>query len=201
MPLPRYVTGRCCSDPEHVSNFNDPTFETDLNSDMEMVEDLLTGWLQSFCNSGTLIHFRTTADNPEAPLNELTVNGSAMWPADDPLHCTEAMYRALTMATVAAIEELTAGTVGDSDEPAPKRSRLESVVVVRENAQGSNKAPAPAPQSWSSGVLPSQPACGRGGLNGRGGPTGVNGWPRARGFYQSRGRRFSRGGHRGRYPY
>jgi hypothetical protein len=33
MPLPRYVTGRCCSDPEHISNFNDPTFETDLNSD------------------------------------------------------------------------------------------------------------------------------------------------------------------------
>jgi hypothetical protein len=159
MPIPRYVTGRCCSDPEHVSNFNDPTFEADLNSDMEMVEDLLTGWLQSCCNSGAIIHLRTSADNPEVPLNELTVNGSAMWPADDPVHCTEATYRALTMATVAPIEELTAGNVGDSDEPelAPKRSRLESGVVMRENAQGSKTAAAPAPQSWSSGVLPSRP--------------------------------------------
>jgi hypothetical protein len=118
-----------------------------------------------------------------------------MWPADDPVHCTEATYRALTMATVAAIEELTAGNAGDSDEPAPKRSRLESVVVMRENAQGSNTAPAPIPQSWSSGVLPSRPD------RGRGGPTGANGWPRAKGFYQFRGRRFSRGGRRGRYSY
>jgi hypothetical protein len=51
---------------------------------------------------------------------------------------------------VAAIEELTAGNASDSDEPAPKRSRLESVVVVRENAHGSNTAPTPALQSWSS---------------------------------------------------
>jgi hypothetical protein len=125
-----------------------------------------------------------------------------MWPPDDPVHCTEATYRALTMATVAAIEELTAGNAGDSDEPEPalKRSPLESVVVMRENAQGSKKAAAPAPQSWSSGVLPSRPARGRGGSNGRGRPTGANGWPRARGFYQYGGRRFSRGGC-GRYAY
>jgi hypothetical protein len=203
MPIPRYVAGRCCSDPEHVSNFKDPSFESDLNSDMEMVEDLLTGWLQSFCNNGAIIHFRTSADNPEVPLNELTVNGSAMWPSDDPVHCTEATYRALTMATVAAIEELSAGNGGGSDEtePAPKRSRLESVVVMRENAQSSKQAAAPAPQSWSSGVLPSRPARGRGGSNGRGGQSGANAWPRARDFYQYGGRRFSRGGRRGRYAY
>jgi hypothetical protein len=155
-----------------------------------------------FLQQWAIIHFRTTADNPEVPLNELTVNGSAMWPADDPVHCTEATYRALTMATVAAIEELTAGNAGDSEpEPAPKRSRLESVVVVRENAQGNNKAPALVPQSWSGGVLPSWPARDRGGLNGRGGLTGANGRPRARGFYQPRGRRFTRGGGRRRYFY
>jgi hypothetical protein len=68
MPLPRYVKNGCCSDPAHVTNLSEPDFENELNSDLEMVEDLLIAWAQNHANSQTLIHFRSAADDPAASL-------------------------------------------------------------------------------------------------------------------------------------
>jgi hypothetical protein len=75
MPVPRYLTGKCCENESHITNFHDLAFDADLQIDLEMVEDMLMAWLQSHKGSSALIHYRSIADKPEAPLKELCVDG------------------------------------------------------------------------------------------------------------------------------
>jgi hypothetical protein len=58
LPIPRYVTGKCCDHDNHVSNFADPGFLADISDGLWKVEDLLTGWLQSLPVVGMIIDFR-----------------------------------------------------------------------------------------------------------------------------------------------
>jgi hypothetical protein len=71
----------------------------------------------------------------------------------------------------------------ESIEPTKKRPHLESVVVMKEPSASSNTPPAPRPQGWSSGLLPSRPPRSGGEAN-RGGNTS---WPPARGVGRWRG--------------
>jgi hypothetical protein len=66
-------------------------------------------------------------------LSELSMDDTSIWLDTDPVHCTEVTYKALTVAVMTALDELADSISSDSEEPAPKRSRLESVVVVRES--------------------------------------------------------------------
>jgi hypothetical protein len=161
MPIPRYLTGKCCGADGHITNFAEQNFDADLQLDLEMVEDMLMAWLQSHKGSSALIHYRSIADTPEAPLKELCVEGEAMWQTGDPVHCTNVTYTVLTKAVMSAVEE-PADTDSVSEEPATKRRRLESVVVVREPPAIPNPTPVQKPQGWSSGVLPNRPTRGRG---------------------------------------
>jgi hypothetical protein len=83
MPLPRYILKSCCTNPEHVTNLKDPRYDTDLQQDLDTVEDLLTAWTQSLGNESTLIHFRSVAEVPEADLSELRVDGASFWQGSD----------------------------------------------------------------------------------------------------------------------
>jgi hypothetical protein len=59
LPLPRYIKGSCCPDPEHVTNLNSPDFVDDISGGLEMVEEVLHSWVQS-------MERPATADGPAA---------------------------------------------------------------------------------------------------------------------------------------
>jgi hypothetical protein len=44
IPIPRYVTEKCCPDSGHVDNFNNEDFETDILAGMEMHKKILESW-------------------------------------------------------------------------------------------------------------------------------------------------------------
>jgi hypothetical protein len=150
VPIPRYVTQNCCVDKNHITNRSDPSFEPELMTDLEVVEDLITAWGQSHGGPSHIINFRTVTDEPDANLSDLKIGGSGIWLESDPVHATLELYAALAQAIAATCATLASE---ESLEPATKRQRLESVVVTREKPATSNTGVA-RPQSWSTGQLP-----------------------------------------------
>jgi hypothetical protein len=158
MPLPRYVTGKCCADPDHIKNMNDADYTADFEQNLEQIEDILSGWIQSINSRSEILHFRTVTDNPEAPLPELLVNGEPLWPANDPVHGSAAYYSEISATLAESVRAVILDEGGQP--PPPKRQRLESVVVRREG----ESVASPARRhnaSWSTGILPA--SRGRGG--------------------------------------
>jgi hypothetical protein len=156
VPIPRYVTQNCCVDQQHITNRSDPSFEPELMTDLEVVEDLITAWGQSHGGPSHIINFRTVPDEPDANLSDLKIGGASIWLESDPVHATASLYAALAQAIAATCESL---ANEDSLEPVAKRQRLESVVVTREKPATSNTGVA-RPQSWSTGQLPVRQASG-----------------------------------------
>jgi hypothetical protein len=196
MPLPRYIKNPCCAEPDHVTNITDTDYEPELNSDLEMVEDLLIAWGQQHPAGHALIHFRGIADDPAATLSQLTIKGTPFWDGSDPVHCTSATYEGLVAAIATAQEEF---SDSESAEPAKKRPRLESVVVTRDEPPKPVPPPGATsrPQGWSSGKLPARPATTSGEANGgRGRPYGRGQSNMWRGL-QGRGRAYYGSGRRG----
>jgi hypothetical protein len=118
------------------------------------------------------------ADNPDLPLQDLTVSGEQLWAAGDPVHGSNCYYTELA----AAVTEMVCSALLDegASMPAAKRPRLESVVVKRRgDLHDAKKVSHMA--SWSTGSLP--PLRGGSGAN-------------PRGPYRGRSRR---GGFRGRW--
>jgi hypothetical protein len=156
VPAPRYVLGKCCNLAGHVSNFPEPEFVPDLDSNLELIEDLLTGWAQNITDRADILNFRTVADDPEAGLPDLQIEGNSIWSLADPVHGSDALYKAMASAGMLRNPD----PVTEPDVAQPKRMPLESVVVQREQ-HGAFKVPARSTASWSTGTLP--PTRGRGG--------------------------------------
>jgi hypothetical protein len=180
IPVPRYVLGKCWDSTEHVRNFSDPEFVTDLESNLELGEDLLTGWAQTITDRADILNFRTVADDPEAGLPDLQIDGDSIWNLADPVHGSDALYSSMAATLVGMLRNPDPATEPEGAQP--KRARLESVVVQREQHEAF-KVPA-----RSTGTLP--PTRGRGG-RARGGPS------RGR-FFRGRGRGWARPYVRGR---
>ena len=162
LPVPRYVSEKCCKDSGHVANINAPDYLTDMEKNTEMLEELVYAWAQGINPKSEIFHFRTAADDAEQPLDELTVNGEPMWRFGEPVHCCSDFYH------IAA--EAIASRIGGGDDesvagPQSKRPRLESVVVKRIGSDRASKPKKPT-ASWSTGTLP--PQRGGGGRGGRG---------------------------------
>jgi hypothetical protein len=166
-PVPRYITSRCCDNSDHFKNFADKGFQEELVDDLDKVSDLLTAWLEARDVPSLLVDYRAAAITPTAPLRELTVDGQSIWQPADPVHPVPALYAKLAEAIFSGLEELeVTSTAG-----APKRARLESIVVRKATNPGTGSI---CKQSWSLGVLPaakkehSSAARGRGAPRGRG---------------------------------
>jgi hypothetical protein len=122
----------------------------------------------------------------ESPLQELaTVDGTSIW-AGDGVHLTS---NATRVAATRLMKSIAGG--GETQEPATKRARLESVIPVRANPSTAAKAaqptPPPAPKPvppplWLSGQLPANQ---RWGNNPRGQQHGGRGGHIARGGQQA----------------
>jgi hypothetical protein len=188
LPIPRYVSEKCCSDPEHITNFGSATYLEEISDELEGIDDLVRGWAQSrSCAAADTIDYRMVLDEPAADLGKQSLDGSHIW-ADDPVHAVQAVYTAVSLSVISSIDELG----GDVSEPQRKRPRLESVVVRPKKR--SDQLAKPKPQGWSSGVLPDPGVHARGGTRGgqRGSQRGgrpPRGWPRFTRWRAARGRR------------
>jgi hypothetical protein len=68
---------------------------------MERIEELLDAWAQSWATPAMVLGFRAVADDPEAPLGDLTVSASPIWLETDPVHAAPEFYaRAVTSCAV-----------------------------------------------------------------------------------------------------
>jgi hypothetical protein len=144
--IPRYLTGKCCKNPEHVKNFTDPDFQ-DMQAELEKVSDLITAWLQAGTSPSLVVDYRVVADVPEAPVPDLVIDGQSIWQEADPIHPTATFYAKLSEEIFSALEDLEAAP----SESAPKRARLESIVVKKATKTTTNPANR---QSWSACILP-----------------------------------------------
>jgi hypothetical protein len=146
----------------------------DFDREADNAEDLLTAWGQAHSCRSDIVHFRAVADDAEASLPDLKTEGQSFWRKDDPVHCTEAFYTGLARFLLSMLAADDSPWSSEVPEPAPKRARLESIVVQREHG-GASSAPKKSTASWSSGYLP--PMRGR----------GPRGWPRGGCPYRGRG--------------
>jgi hypothetical protein len=164
VPIPRYVMQNCCENSGHISNRKDPSFELEMMTDLEIVEDLITAWGQAHCSPTHIINFRTVTDEPDANLSNLKIGGISIWLESDPVHASPVLYTALAQAIAATCANL---SDDNAMEPATKRQRLESVVVTPEKPATGNAVLSRAP-SWSTGQLPERNMTGQRGRGQRG---------------------------------
>jgi hypothetical protein len=152
------------------------------------VSDLLTAWLEATDTPSLLVDYRAGTEQPTVPVPDLTVDGQSIWQQMDPVHPTSALYAKLAELIFTSLDELDANAASS----APKRGRMESVVVRKKTSEVKNN---PSKQSWSLGILPpsgpAQPfnSHGRGGMRGRRGGRRGRFWrgSRARGQWAPRG--------------
>jgi hypothetical protein len=116
-----------------------------------------------------LVNFRSSTDDPEADLLELSVGGTCIWHAGDPVHAIPQLYMKMAEAVCGSLEDMDVpAAAGQANQP-----RLESLVVRSTPKLVNKNKPAAAPQSWSAGHLPasSSRALGRGRARSRGNKT------------------------------
>jgi hypothetical protein len=124
VPLPRYVTAACCDDTNHVSNRQDPDFFREISGSEKSLSDAAAaGALTSEAKILNILEFFGPL---EFPLQELaTVDGTSIW-AGDGVHLTS---NATRVAATRLMKNIAGG--GETQEPATKRARLESVIPMR----------------------------------------------------------------------
>ncbi len=205
VPLPRYVMAPCCDDITHVSNHQDPDFLREISGSEKSLSDAAAAG--ELTSDAKIINMMEFFGPLESPLQELaTVDGTSIW-AGDGVHLTSNPTRG---AATKLMKAITGGS--ESQEPATKRARLESVIPVRASPSPAAKAaqpaappapkPVPPPPLWLSGQLPANQ---RGSGNQRGQPRGGRGGQNERGGQQMAGRGAPprgapRGGARGGRP-
>jgi len=193
-PIPRYISGKCCSDQGHVTNWNTGSLTSEVHRAGEMAELAVSG--SAAISRSTFISVLEFFDSTDPLLSEVrTGGGQSIWLTSDPVHLSQHAYSELVNMLTDMLQQ-------EEDGPRPrKRARLESVVPAipggRRGHQGRIRPPL-----WVSGMAARASSGGRG--RGRGEFRGAGLWrPRGGGrgmWYSSpfrgrsgRGARASRG--------
>jgi hypothetical protein len=187
VPLPRNVTAACCADTSHVSNRQDPDFFREISGSEKSLSDAAAAG--ALASEAKIINLLEFFGPRESPLQELaTVDGTSIW-AEDGVHLTS---NATRVAATRMMKSIAGGS--ETQEPATKRARLESVIPVRASPSPAVKSapptPPPAPKPvppplWLSGQLPANQ---RGSNKQRGKLRGGRGGHTAIGSQQAAGR-------------
>jgi hypothetical protein len=91
-PIPWYVLSKCCECGEHITNFSDPGYIADISEGLEMVDEMITRWLQSIPTPSMVVDYRAGTDEPDLPLPDLCTGGMSVWQLADPVHATPELY-------------------------------------------------------------------------------------------------------------
>jgi hypothetical protein len=119
LPIPRYLTGPCCDDPEHLCNQKDPEFAGAVNEAIGNVGKVVAA---AFPNSHGLIDARSLLGGQTGGgLTEL-VCSRGITAFADPVHLTRSAYEDIARAVVEA-----SGTGSPAEQE--RRLRLASIVT------------------------------------------------------------------------
>jgi hypothetical protein len=117
LPLPRYVTEKCCPDPEHITNFGSDSYLGKISDELEVIGDLVRDWAHNkHSAAATVVDYRMVLDDASAELDRQKIDGNALWAADDPVHGIPALYSAIGLCILANIDEMG----GEVSEPLQK---------------------------------------------------------------------------------
>jgi hypothetical protein len=179
-PLPRYAIEPCCANNDHAQNLGSLKYITEIEQNVESIDELLVAWSQNVNSRSEVLNFRAVADNPEATLPELTVQGEPMWAVGDPVHAAGQYYAEMAALVAESVRSIVLDDGGLL--PPAKRPKLASIVVRRENERP-QASTSRHRASWSTGKLP--PVCARG--RGNGGTRRFRPFPPGRAGWQARG--------------
>jgi hypothetical protein len=101
-----------------LKNIADPDYIVDLNSIIEMLENLIISWLQNINEWFEVFNFRTCADDPDDKLPDLQVGSRPVWASEDPVHRVPELYRMAAVTIIGAIAE---DSLEGGGQPAPKK--------------------------------------------------------------------------------
>jgi hypothetical protein len=112
-PIPRYVTGKCCDDNNHVENYNSDDFEIKIINGLEQQKRLLDVWAAEHQLSYRIVDATELVDPVEPILrNRVTRTGIPLWSTWDPVHLVEEAYEELAYAILSACD----GDSGDGSD-------------------------------------------------------------------------------------
>ena len=119
-PFARYVSGKCCDDPVHITNYGTDAFF----SEMYKAADAADAAVAASANGDrlTIYHMLDTFTGTDSDLTKITTTtGASAWRNGDPVHLSDEAYTDVA----AAILKVAADAEGQG---AAKRPRLASVV-------------------------------------------------------------------------
>jgi hypothetical protein len=110
-PIPRYITGKCCDDNNHVENYDNDDFETEIINGLEQQKRLLDVWAAEHQLCYRIVDVTELVDPVEPILrNRVTRTGIPLWSMWDPVHLADEAYGELSYAILNACD-------GDGDGP------------------------------------------------------------------------------------
>jgi hypothetical protein len=143
-PSPRYVSRRCCDATEHLENYNNPDYESEILGGIETINRSIEKWAIEQGLNFRFLDPTEQSEPAEFPLGErVTPDGSSWWSSSDPVHLSQAGYRVLASTVITrqtSDEELatqndscassTTGADSSAHSSSGKRKRVDSVVVT-----------------------------------------------------------------------
>jgi hypothetical protein len=138
-PTPRYVTKKCCTNPEHIDNFEDANYERELMEGIDHHIQSLNSWATELGIDFYILDPVSSGDSSVDTLRGRTSTlGESLWCTEDPVHLTRSGYRDIAEA-IRGLKDLIEGNDGrteagsvasaSTESSASKRSRLDSVVT------------------------------------------------------------------------
>jgi len=151
IPFPRYINGKCCHDPEHLSNWGQEGQTAEVYRAIESAESAIAA--DSAGMTFSTLSLIEVFNGSDLDLTEVTTpDGHSIWREADPVHLSQPAYSELADAVMAMH-----GEGGGGDRPR-KRPRLESVVPTLPGGARGHQGRV-RPPLWVSGMS----ARGRGG--------------------------------------
>jgi hypothetical protein len=173
-PFARYVSGKCCSNPLHITNFGTDSLSSEMYKAADAADAAIAA--DTKCESVLVYHMMDTFMGSDSDLSEVTtLAGTSVWRDGDPVHLSDGAYADIAAAILKLVED-------SEGQNTAKRPRLASVVPSIPGSSRGGQAPI-RPPLWVSGIAtrsrPSgggrRPYGGRGGRSGRGGRRGGGG--------------------------
>ncbi len=165
VPIPRYITGKCCADPKHIENFERVDFEDDLLEAQEQHRRILATW-GAGCGLNFDIIDPSAIVHPMEPLlrRRLTSGGAPLWCQGDPVHLSPEAYRDLAGAITEPGDGSDFGAPSVSSAESTKRKIPDSVVTktVIPNAKRGKMANRAFKAGWLTGTPPTHSSSGAG---------------------------------------
>jgi hypothetical protein len=133
-PVPRYMHAKCCDDPTHVENFDDPDLDEEIAESLEGYKRVLQNWGAENELLFTVVDPTILSDSCDCPIkSRVTEDGLSIWSRRDPVHLTRAVYSNLAAVlsdTALSVDPTDSASAAGSDSAQQRKRRAESVVTM-----------------------------------------------------------------------